>query len=175
MGDSESFVGKNWNGLKDFWSDRLSFFENYTRFTKRDAPLPSWSSSDVEEFIASDPVHGPTVISFYLSLALCFGIYRYCWSIIYDSAGTRFYSALKTAREAVTFGVTGAALGAVSTAAFAWKYSRSPHGAALSFLGGGVFGWTFGQEVANHTLQLYKLDTMAAQVKFMEWWERKSQ
>lgn len=48
-------------------------------------------------------------------------------------------------------------------------------GAALSFLGGGVFGWTFGQEVANHTLQLYKLDTMAAQVKFMEWWERKSQ
>jgi len=82
---------------------------------------------------------------------------------------------LKTAREAVTFGVTGAALGAVSTAAFAWKYSRSPHGAALSFLGGGVFGWTFGQEVANHTLQLYKLDTMAAQVKFMEWWERKSQ
>lgn len=35
---------------------------------------------------------------------------------------------LKTAREAATFGVTGAALGAVSTAAFAWKYSRSPHG-----------------------------------------------
>lgn len=63
MGDSESFVGKNWNGFKDFWSDRLSFFDNYTRFTKRDAPLPSWSSSDVDEFIASDPVHGPTVIS----------------------------------------------------------------------------------------------------------------
>lgn len=35
---------------------------------------------------------------------------------------------LKTAREAVTFGVTGAALGALSTAALAWKYSRSPHG-----------------------------------------------
>uniref|UniRef100_A0A1J3CMI4 Succinate dehydrogenase subunit 6, mitochondrial n=3 Tax=Noccaea caerulescens TaxID=107243 RepID=A0A1J3CMI4_NOCCA len=141
-GESESFVGGYWNGFKDFWGERFSFFENYTRFTKRDAPLPSWSSSDVDEFIASDPVHGPT---------------------------------LKTAREAATFGVTGAALGAVSTAAFAWKYSRSPHGAALSFLGGGVFGWTFGQEVANHTLQLYKLDTMAAQVKFMEWWERKSQ
>ncbi|OAP15698.1 SDH6 [Arabidopsis thaliana] len=167
MGDSESFVGKNWNGLKDFWSDRLSFFENYTRFTKRDAPLPSWSSSDVEEFIASDPVHGPTVISFYLSLALSYVWYSLC------ICGHPIQ--LKTAREAVTFGVTGAALGAVSTAAFAWKYSRSPHGAALSFLGGGVFGWTFGQEVANHTLQLYKLDTMAAQVKFMEWWERKSQ
>ncbi|KAL0812804.1 hypothetical protein Bca101_069247 [Brassica carinata] len=91
MGDSSSFV----DGIKGFWEERLSFLENYTRFTKRDTPLPSWSSSDVEEFIASDPLHGPT---------------------------------LKTAREAATFGVTGAALGAVSTAAFAWKYSRSPHG-----------------------------------------------
>lgn len=32
----------------------------------------------------------------------------------------------------MTFGVTGAALGAVSTAAFAWKYSRSPHGNDIS-------------------------------------------
>ncbi|KAF2554491.1 hypothetical protein F2Q68_00013067 [Brassica cretica] len=55
------------------------------------------------------------------------------------------------------------------------SHSSRSSGTALSFLGGGVFGWTFGQEVANHTLQLYKLDTMAAQVKFMEWWERKSQ
>ncbi|KAF2299829.1 hypothetical protein GH714_003938 [Hevea brasiliensis] len=46
-------------------------------------------------------------------------------------------------------------------------------GAGLSFLAGGVFGWTFGQEIANHWLQLYRLDTMAAQVKFMEWWEKK--
>ncbi|CAH8315979.1 unnamed protein product [Eruca vesicaria subsp. sativa] len=75
---------------------------------------------------------------------------------------------------AAAFGATGAALGAVPTAAFAWKYSKSPHGTALSFLGGGLFGWTFGQEVANHTMQLYKLETMAAQVKFMEWWDRKS-
>ncbi|CAN8311766.1 unnamed protein product [Cochlearia groenlandica] len=138
MVDSGSYM----DGFKGYWKEKLSFLDNYARFTKRDTPLPSWSSSDVEEFIASDPVHGPT---------------------------------LKTAREAVTFGVAGTVLGAVSTAAFAWKYSRSPHGAALSFLGGGVFGWTFGQEIANHTLQLYKLDTMAAQVKFMEWWEHKSQ
>lgn len=46
-------------------------------------------------------------------------------------------------------------------------------GAGLSFLAGGVFGWTFGQEIANHWMQLYRLDTMAAQVKFMEWWENK--
>ncbi|KFK43152.1 hypothetical protein AALP_AA1G086700 [Arabis alpina] len=149
MGDSktvsaatDSFIGGYVDGFKGFWAEKVSFLENYTRFTKRDKALPSWSSSDVEEFIASDPVHGPT---------------------------------LKTAREAVNFGLAGTVVGAVSTAAFAWKYSKSPHGAALSFLGGGVFGWTFGQEIANHTLQLYKLDTMAAQVKFMEWWERKSQ
>ena len=48
-------------------------------------------------------------------------------------------------------------------------------GAGLSFLAGGVFGWTFGHEIANHTLQLYRLDTLAAQVKFMEWWEKKSE
>lgn len=47
-------------------------------------------------------------------------------------------------------------------------------GAGLSFLAGGVFGWTFGQEVANHWLQLYRLDTLAAQAKFMEWWQNKS-
>lgn len=35
---------------------------------------------------------------------------------------------LKTAREAATFGSTGDLLGAVSTLAFAWQYSRIPHG-----------------------------------------------
>lgn len=59
--DSQSFLGGHWDGFKGFWVERLSFLENYTRFTKRDTPLPSWSSSDVDEFIASDPVHGPTV------------------------------------------------------------------------------------------------------------------
>lgn len=50
-----------------------------------------------------------------------------------------------------------------------------PTGAGLSFVAGGVFGWTFGHEIANHALQLYRLDTATAQVKFMEWWEKKSQ
>ena len=48
-------------------------------------------------------------------------------------------------------------------------------GAGLSFAAGAVFGWTFGQEIANHWYQLYRLDTMAAQVKFLEWWENKCQ
>lgn len=47
-------------------------------------------------------------------------------------------------------------------------------GAGLSFAAGAVFGWTFGQEFANHWFQLYRLDTVAAQVKFMEWWESKT-
>ncbi|KAJ8752041.1 hypothetical protein K2173_001067 [Erythroxylum novogranatense] len=142
MGESsDSFLRKHWEGYKEFWKDRFSFLENYTKFVNRDAPLPSWSSSDVDEFIASDPVHGPT---------------------------------LKTAREAVQFCLAGSVLGAVSSAGVAWKYSRSLQGAGLSFLAGGAFGWTFGQEVANHWLQLYRIDTLTAQTKFMEWWEKKS-
>ncbi|KAG2674232.1 hypothetical protein I3843_13G110000 [Carya illinoinensis] len=145
MGESsedlqQSFLKRHWEGYKEFWAERFSFLDNYSRFIKRDKPLPSWSSLDVQEFIASDPVHGPT---------------------------------LQTAREAVNFGLTGSVIGAVSTAGVTWKYSRSLHGAGLSFLAGGVFGWTFGHEIANHWLQLYRLDTMAAQVKFMEWWEKK--
>ncbi|WCJ43665.1 Succinate dehydrogenase subunit 6 mitochondrial [Euphorbia peplus] len=126
--------------FEEFWGSRLSFVDNYSRFVKHDKPLPSWSSSDVEEFIASDPVHGPSI---------------------------------KTAREATNFGLTGGLIGALSTAGLAWRYSKSPHGTALSFVAGGAFGFTFGKEVANHWLQLYRLDTMGAQVKFLEWWEKK--
>ena len=143
MGETEpSFFKRHWEGYKEFWGERFSFLESYTRFTNREKPLPSWSSSDVDQFIASDPLHGPT---------------------------------LKTAREAVNFVVTGSVIGAASTAGVAWKYSRTPHGTALSLVAGAVFGATFGQEVANHWFQLYRLDTRAAEVKFMEWWERKSE
>ncbi|KAL5763640.1 hypothetical protein ACOSP7_015995 [Xanthoceras sorbifolium] len=138
----QSFFRRHWEGYKEFWGERFSFLENYSRFIKRDKPLPSWSSTDVDQFIASDPVYGPT---------------------------------LKTTREAVNFAVTGSVIGAASTAGVAWKYSRSPHGAAMSLVAGAAFGFTFGHEVANHWYQLYRLDTMAAQVKFMEWWERKSE
>ncbi|GKV35055.1 hypothetical protein SLEP1_g43372 [Rubroshorea leprosula] len=137
---SQSFFRNHLDGFKEFWSERFSFLDNYTRFVSREKPLPGWSSSDVEEFIASDPVHGPP---------------------------------LKTAREAVKFGITGSAIGAISTAGVTWKYSRSLHGAGLSFVAGAVFGWTFGQEIASHYYRLYRLDTAAAQVKFMEWLENK--
>uniref|UniRef100_A0A0A0LXK1 Succinate dehydrogenase subunit 6, mitochondrial n=1 Tax=Cucumis sativus TaxID=3659 RepID=A0A0A0LXK1_CUCSA len=98
---SQSFFRKHWEGYKEFWSDRFSILDNYSPYVQRQTPLPSWSSSDVEEFIASDPVHGPV---------------------------------LKTAREAVNFGLTGSVIGAVSTAGVAWKYSRSLHGIQLTCL-----------------------------------------
>ncbi|KAE8720812.1 Succinate dehydrogenase subunit 6 [Hibiscus syriacus] len=144
MGDSssDSFLKKHCREFKEFWAERFPYTDVYSRFISRQESLPSWSESDVNEFIASDPVHGPI---------------------------------LKTTREAANIALAGSAIGAVSTAGLAWKYSRSLHGAGLALLGGGVFGWTFGQEVANHWHQLYRLDTMAAQVKFMEWWEKKCQ
>ncbi|KAF5179546.1 Succinate dehydrogenase subunit 6 protein, partial [Thalictrum thalictroides] len=108
----------------------------------KEKSIPSWSESDVEAFIASDPVHGPT---------------------------------LKAAREAAKIAAMGSAIGAISSAGFAWKYSKSPHGALLSLGAGAVFGWTFGQEAASHWLQLYRLDTMTAQVKFLDWWVNKTE
>lgn len=140
---SQSFFKKHWEGYKEFWSERFSFLDNYFKFIKgRDKPIASFSDSDVEEFIASDPIHGP---------------------------------ALKAAREAARIAAAGSVIGAVSTAGFAWKYSKSPHGALLSVGAGGIFGWTFGHEIANHWLQLYRMDTMAAQVKFMDWWVSKTE
>ncbi|GMG98390.1 hypothetical protein Nepgr_000230 [Nepenthes gracilis] len=139
---SSNFFKRHWEGWKGFYSDRFAFLENYSRFVKREKPLASWSQSDVEEFIASDPVHGP---------------------------------ALRAAREAVKFGLAGSAIGALTIGSMAWKYSRSPHGALLSVGAGAVFGWTYGHEIANHWLQLYRLDTLTAQAKFMEWWEKKTE
>ncbi|KAI4382203.1 hypothetical protein MLD38_008198 [Melastoma candidum] len=121
-----SFLRGHWEGWKDFWSERFSFLDNYGRFIRREKPLPSWSSADVDDFIASDPFHGPV---------------------------------LKAARDATQFGL----------------YSKSLHGAGLSFAAGAVFGWTFGQEAASHWYQLYRLDTMQAQVKFLEWWKNKTE
>lgn len=74
------FFKKYWDGYRDFWSERFSFLSNYSKFVKRDKPLPPWSESDVEAFIAFDPVHGPAVISkpslllfpsFYSALSAC--------------------------------------------------------------------------------------------------------
>jgi hypothetical protein len=79
MGESseasqQSFLRRHWEGYKEFWAERFSFLDNYSRFI--DKPLPSWSASDVDEFIASDPVHGPTVtLSLSLSLSLYYSLF----------------------------------------------------------------------------------------------------
>uniref|UniRef100_M1A5G5 Uncharacterized protein n=1 Tax=Solanum tuberosum TaxID=4113 RepID=M1A5G5_SOLTU len=67
---SQSFLRRHWEGYKEFWGERFSFLDNYSRFIKRDKPLPSWSDSDVEEFIASDPLHGPTVFPFFFPVQI---------------------------------------------------------------------------------------------------------
>ncbi|KAL0370241.1 UNVERIFIED_CONTAM: Succinate dehydrogenase subunit, mitochondrial [Sesamum angustifolium] len=139
--ESKSFLRQYWEEYKEFWAERFSFLDNYSRFLHPEKPLPHWDSSVVEEFIASDPIHGPV---------------------------------LKTAREAAKFGVAGAAIGAVSTAGYAWRWSRSPHGTALSFAFGAVVGGTFGLEIASHWYQLYRLDTMGSQVKFYEWLQNRA-
>ncbi|KAL3530285.1 hypothetical protein ACH5RR_009607 [Cinchona calisaya] len=98
-------------------------------------------------------------------------IYRELFQIYQASEASPIL--LKTARDAVKYGAVGSIVGAVTTAGWAWKYSRSLHGAGLSLAAGAVFGWTFGQEIAKHQQQLYRLDTMTAQTKFMEWWQKK--
>ncbi|KAL6567030.1 succinate dehydrogenase [Orobanche minor] len=139
--ESKSPLRRYWEGYKEFWGERFSFIDNYSRFLDPSKPLPHWDSSVVEEFIASDPVHGPT---------------------------------LKTTRQAAKFSAAGAAIGAASTAGLAWKWSKSPHGAALSLAFGAVVGGTFGLEVGSHWYQLYRLDTKASQVKFYEWLQKRA-
>ncbi|KAL5575062.1 hypothetical protein UlMin_016761 [Ulmus minor] len=65
---SQSFLRRHWEEYMEFWGERFSFLDNFSRFVNRDKPLPSWSASDVEEFIASDPVHGPTLGFFLINL-----------------------------------------------------------------------------------------------------------
>ncbi|CAN1844898.1 Succinate dehydrogenase subunit 6, mitochondrial [Linum perenne] len=58
---SKSFLSRQWEEYKGFWDERFSFLDNYSGFINRDKPLPSWSSDNVQEFIASNPHHGPVV------------------------------------------------------------------------------------------------------------------
>ncbi|TXG73502.1 hypothetical protein EZV62_002081 [Acer yangbiense] len=179
MGESEadqSFFKRHWEGFKDFWTERFSFLENYSRFVNRDEPLPSWSSSDVEQFIASDPIHGPTLKT--ARQAVNFAI---TGSVIgaASTAGVAWkYSKSPHGNllSLLSFSCYGylTYIGAYCQLARDELYPSTPS-TALALGAGAVFGVTFGQEVASHWYQLYRLDTMAAQVKFMEWWQRKSE
>ncbi|KAK9097516.1 hypothetical protein Sjap_023013 [Stephania japonica] len=140
---SSSTLDTYWSDFKSFWVERVPSLKLYKKYIlDRETPIPPWSASDLEAYIAVDPVHGP---------------------------------ALKSAREAVKIAATGSAIGALSLGGISWKYSKSPHGALLALGAGAVFGWTFGQEVAGHWLQLYRLDTVTAQDKFLDWWIEKTE
>ncbi|KAH7561329.1 hypothetical protein JRO89_XS10G0212400 [Xanthoceras sorbifolium] len=173
----QSFFRRHWEGYKEFWGERFSFLENYSRFIKRDKPLPSWSSTDVDQFIASDPLKTTreavnfAVTGSVIGAASTAGVaWKYSRSphgqFGFDqsipTAGHDFYhvSWICGLPEKVEDRLNDLAL---------------IRGAAMSLVAGAAFGFTFGHEVANHWYQLYRLDTMAAQVKFMEWWERKSE
>jgi hypothetical protein len=68
----------------------------------------------------------------------------------------------------------GAAVGALGSAGVAYRYSRSPHGAVLAGLLGAVTGWVVTNEGATWAYGLYKFDTLDANLKFIEWWRKKS-
>nr|UER43483.1 succinate dehydrogenase 6 [Viscum album] len=82
--------------------------------------------------------------------------------------------AMVAAQKTVKFASTGCAIGAVSSAALSWRSTRSPQASLLSLGAGAVMGWLMGHEVANHWLQLYRMDTVGAHVKFLEWMQARS-
>eukprot|EP00243_Klebsormidium_subtile_P003751 TRINITY_DN17343_c0_g1_i1.p1 TRINITY_DN17343_c0_g1~~TRINITY_DN17343_c0_g1_i1.p1 ORF type:complete len:148 (-),score=17.67 TRINITY_DN17343_c0_g1_i1:225-668(-) len=68
----------------------------------------------------------------------------------------------------------GAVAGAVGSAGVALRFSKSPHGAVLAGLLGGLTGWLVTNEGATWAYGTYKFDNMDANLKFVEWWRKKS-
>ncbi|MCL7033614.1 hypothetical protein MKW94_025788 [Papaver nudicaule] len=124
-----------------FWG-RFRFVEPFKKFIDAKEKGITWSDSDVEAFIAVDPVHGPIV---------------------------------ENARKAAKVAAIGSAVGALHLGGTALRYSKSPHGTVLALGLGAVVGYTVGKEAASHYYQLYRADTMASQVKFLEWVTTKSE
>ena len=54
------------------------------------------------------------------------------------------------------------------------RYSRSPPGAVLAALLGTVAGWLITNEGTTWAYGTYKFDNMDANLKFIEWWRKKS-
>ncbi|KAF9594259.1 hypothetical protein IFM89_028916 [Coptis chinensis] len=56
-----SFIKKHYQGWKEFWCERFSFRDDNKRLIEVGAKYPFWSDSNIEAFIAIDPVHGPAI------------------------------------------------------------------------------------------------------------------
>ena len=52
---SPSFFKRHWEGWKDYWGERFSILDSYSKFVNRDKHIPELSDSDVEEFILLIP------------------------------------------------------------------------------------------------------------------------
>ncbi|KAL6497829.1 succinate dehydrogenase [Orobanche hederae] len=176
--ESKPFLRRYWEGYKEFWGERFSFIDNYSRFLDPSKPLPHWDSSVVEEFIASDPVHGPTLLKTTRQAAK------------FGAVGAAI-GAASTAGLAWKWSKSPHVWRSTS---FVWHALWHTHGrprisvyftncshnkaiflsAALSLAFGAVVGGTFGLEVSSHWYQLYRLDTNASQVKFYEWLQKRA-
>ncbi|KAI3840351.1 hypothetical protein MKX03_005847 [Papaver bracteatum] len=135
-------TGNFWEVCKEFVGERFSFLDNHKKFIDAKENGITWTDSDVESFVAVDPVHGPVV---------------------------------ENVRKAAKVAAIGSAVGALHLGGTAFKYSKSPHGTVLALGLGAVVGYTVGKEAASHYYQLYRADTMASQVKFLEWVSTKSE
>lgn len=75
-GDGSAAAGGYWADWRAYWTARFAFLDNYKNvLLVPENPLPKWSAANVEEFIASDLVHGPTVHCFrffLIRVLLCF-------------------------------------------------------------------------------------------------------
>ncbi|KAK4408385.1 Succinate dehydrogenase subunit, mitochondrial [Sesamum angolense] len=178
--ESKSFLRQYWEEYKEFWAERFSFLDNYSRFLHPEKPLPHWDSSVVEEFIASDPIHGPCLklpgkqLNLVLQVLPLEQFQRQDMlgggqGVVMVHCGSESISLLLTAQAILWF------IGYYSdllSLQFFFLYTNE--GTALSFAFGAVVGGTFGLEIASHWYQLYRLDTMGSQVKFYEWLQNRA-
>lgn len=78
MGETgESVIGR----LKEFVNDRFWFVEKYHKFIDGHHKPLSWSQSDVDAFIATDPIHGPAVLLLVVALFIILDMFS-CFYII---------------------------------------------------------------------------------------------
>lgn len=76
-------------------------------------------------------------------------------------------------RQGANIANYGAIAGGLATAGVAYRYSKNAPGALMAFVGGAAMSWAVAEEGANFALGLYKFNCMDANLKFLDWWERK--
>ncbi|BBN06632.1 hypothetical protein MPTK1_3g22720 [Marchantia polymorpha subsp. ruderalis] len=144
MGGGEETGYQPWWAIdKAAWRERFSVFYRLASISEnRTQPLKPWTEQDVEDFIKSDPVHGPR---------------------------------LKLVRQGAQVAAAGAVVGGLTSAGVAMRYSKNSLGAFLAFAGGAAVSWAIAEEGANLALGLYKFDCLESNLKFLDWWQAKTE